>query len=139
MNEIEQIMTANPISVTQHTNINKARMAMSAKRIRHLPVIDIESGKVVGILSQKALLANAIKIINQRGFDKLEHTEKSMGVETIMDTNPSIIQADTSLLDTAKLLQEQRSGCVCIEREGKLVGVVTSSDFVKLVIKERGG
>ena len=136
MTEISKIMTPDPLSVTQHANVNKARMLMAEHKIRHLPVKDIETGRVAGLISQKALLANAIKIINHRGFDQLEYTEKSMDVESIMDKSPAVFEVNADVIDVAKSLRDQRSGCVTIEENGKLVGVVTSSDFVKLVVDQ---
>lgn len=134
MLELSNIMTANPLSVTQHTNINKARMMMAEKKVRHLPVKDIENGSVIGIVNQKAILANAIKIINQRGFEQLEHAEKSMDIGSIMDSSPAVFDVNSTVLEVAQSLHSQRSGCVAIEQDNKLVGVVTSSDFVKVVV-----
>ncbi|TQV80289.1 CBS domain-containing protein [Aliikangiella coralliicola] len=136
MASIESIMTPNPVFVSQHSNINKARMLMAEKKVRHLPVKDASSGKLIGMVSQKAVLAHAIKVINQRGFEQLEHTEKSMDVASIMDDSPAVFDISTELLPVAKSLLEQRSGCIAIESEGKLAGVVTSSDFVKLAVQE---
>jgi CBS domain-containing membrane protein len=127
-------MTANPISISNHANINRARLLMTAKKIRHLPVKDAESGKLVGILSQKSVLANAIKILNQRGFEQLEHCEKSMDVASIMTQQPTKCDINDSVKTAAEKLLAQRSGCVAVEDQGELVGILTSSDFVKLAI-----
>ena len=135
---IESIMTPNPVFVSQYTNINKARMLMAEKKVRHLPVKDVDSGKLIGVLSQKAVLANAIKVINQRGFDQLAHTEKSIDVASIMDDAPAVFDTSTQIIVVAKSLLDQRSGCIAIEKDGKLVGVVTSSDFVKLAVQQLG-
>jgi CBS domain-containing membrane protein len=134
MNKIENIMTAEPFWLTQHANINKARRLMAEKKIRHLPIKNLESGKLAGMLSQKSVLINAIRIINSRGLDQLEHCEKSMDVGSIMSTEPAVFDINDKLLDVANNLTEQRSGCVAIEKEGKLVGVITSNDFVKFAV-----
>ena len=109
---------------------------MAEKKVRHLPVKDIDSGSVIGIVNQKAILANAIKIINQRGFEQLEHAEKSMDIGSIMDDSPAVFDVNSTVLEVAQSLHSQRSGCVAIEQGNKLVGVVTSSDFVKVVVDE---
>jgi len=136
MTKIEQIMTRDPIYLTQHANINKARMMMADKRIRHIPVKDPESGKLIGMVSQKAVLANAIKIINLRGLDQLEYTEKSADIGSIMEQSPAVFDINSELVDIANSLIEQRTGCVAIERDNELVGVVTSNDFVKFAVRE---
>ena len=136
MTNISQIMTANPVFMTQVANINKARMLMAEKKIRHIPIKDADTGKVIGMLNQKEILLNAIKVINHRGLDQLEHTEKSMDIASIMDSDPAIFEVSANLIDVAKCLIEKRSGCVSITEDGKLVGVVTSNDFVKLAITQ---
>jgi len=136
MTKVEQIMTSNPTCISQHANVNKARMLMAEKKIRHIPVNDMDSGKLIGMLSQKTILANAIKIINQHGVEQLEYTEKSMDVASIMDTSPAVFGISGDLLDIANNLLVQRSGCVAIEDNHKLVGVITSNDFVKLAVQE---
>lgn len=138
MNKIQEIMTKNPICLTQHANVHRARMLMAEKSIRHVPIKDIDSGHLIGMLSQKAVLSNAIKIINQRGLEKLEHEEKSTEIATIMENSPAVFDIEAQLVDIANNLLEQKSGCVAIIEEKKLVGVITSNDFVKLAIKQLG-
>jgi len=136
MTKIQQIMTANPICLSQHSDVHKARMLMAEKSIRHIPVKDIEKNQLVGLVSQKTLLANAIKIINQRGLEQLEHEEKSLSLADIMNQEPLTCDINTSLLDAAQLLLSRKGGCVVVLENGKISGVITSNDFVKLTVKQ---
>ncbi len=138
MSNIKDIMTKKPICLSEHSNVHKARMLMAEKSIRHIPVKNITSSKLIGMLSQKAVLSNAIKVINQRGLEQLEHEEKSIEIATIMDSSPSIFDVKDNLIDVANNLLEQKSGCVAIVEDEKLVGVITSNDFVKLAVKQLG-
>ncbi|MET1254183.1 CBS domain-containing protein [Aliikangiella maris] len=132
MPEIREIMTKAPFFLSQQANVNRARMLMAEKKIRHIPIKDAETGKLIGILGQKAVLANAISIVSQHGFEQLVHREKSIDIASIMNTQPDIAQADTPVYQVADLLLHQRNGCVAILENEKLVGIVTSRDFVKL-------
>jgi len=138
MSKIQEIMTKNPICLSEHANVHKARMLMAEKSIRHIPVKNSETNQMVGMLSQKALLANAIKIINKRGINQLEHEEKSTEVSSIMDNNPAVFNIESNLLDVANSLLEKKNGCVAITQDDNLVGVITSNDFVKLTVRELG-
>ena len=131
-------MTENPICLSKHANVNKARMLMAEKSIRHIPVKDIESNQLIGMLSQKAVLSNAIKVINQRGLENLQHVEKSTEIATIMNTSPAIFDVNDHLVDVANNLLQQKSGCVAIVEKDNLVGVITSNDFVKLAVTQLG-
>ncbi|MCW9015444.1 MAG: CBS domain-containing protein [Kangiellaceae bacterium] len=136
MPTIDSIMTHNPVFVSQHANVHKARMLMAEKKIRHLPVKSVDDGRLIGMVSQKAILKNAIKIINQRGFDQLEHTEKSMDVQSIMEDSLDVFEVSADVIEVARNLLNKRSGCIPVEEKGKLVGVVTSADFVKLAVEQ---
>ncbi len=134
MSSISELMTKNPICLSEHVNIHKARMLMAEKSIRHIPVKDTDTNKLIGMVSQKSILANAIKIINKRGLDSLEHEEKSMQLSTIMDKSSQPFDINDSLANVANTLLKQKTGCVAILKDDKLVGVITSNDFVKLAI-----
>ncbi len=136
MTKIQQIMTAKPICLSQHADVHKARMLMADKSIRHIPIKDMETNQIKGLVSQKSLLANAIKIINQRGLERLEHEEKSLSVSDIMDTNVSTCDINDPLINVANMLLQQKSGCVVVLEDQKIVGVITSNDFVKLAVQQ---
>ena len=136
MSSIQDIMTKDPFCLSEHANVYKARMMMAEKSIRHIPIKNIENNQLIGLLSQKAVLSNAIKIINQRGFEKLEHEEKSIEIASIMNDSPAVCDVEDNIVDVARKLLEQKSGCVAITEKNKLVGVITSNDFVKLTVKQ---
>lgn len=135
MNEIEKIMTVNPHCVGEHTNLYKVRLLMAEKKVRHLPVKNTDTGNTIGLITQKALLANTMKILNQRGIEQLDHEQKSMNASDIMETDIAVMDVAESLIQVAHLLKNKSCGCVCIEKDNKLVGIVSSSDFVKHYIE----
>lgn len=135
MSKVADIMTKNPICLSKHANVFKARMLMAEKSIRHLPIVEPESKILIGMLSQKTVLSNAIKTINRRGLDKLEHEEKSTEIASIMSQSSVSLDVNVEILDVANALLEQKSGCVVLTDNNKVVGVITSNDFVKLAVK----
>ena len=67
--KITEVMTSNVISVTLHTNIHECMAIMSARRIRHLPVLEDE--KVVGMIS----IGDVVKHIIEEQKGIIEHLE----------------------------------------------------------------
>ena len=47
---IEEVMTPNPVSVTEDTGVEEAKEVMARIKARHLPVVD-GRGKLIGIIS----------------------------------------------------------------------------------------
>jgi CBS domain-containing protein len=61
---------------------------------------------------------------------------KQMKVKEIMVQPVTVIGEDTALAEIARLLLEQRIGCVpVVDAQGRLKGIITESDFTA---KERG-
>jgi CBS domain-containing protein len=59
-----------------------------------------------------------------------------MLVKDIMTHNVISIAADTSLLKAARLmLQNHISGLPVVNKDGKLVGIVTEADFLKFIVE----
>ena len=135
MPSIRHIMTPEPYHLTEFANVHKARSLMAEKKIRHIPIVDGENQKIIGLLSQASILRNAIRVINERGFSALEHEEKATSVTAIMTESPKTFDLHDKVLEVAKALDAHKQGCVTITHEGKLTGIVTSSDFVKLSIQ----
>ena len=57
MSRIQDIMTKNPICLSEQANVHRARMLMAEKSIRHIPIKNIDYGQLIGMLSQKAVLS----------------------------------------------------------------------------------
>ncbi|WP_378789749.1 CBS domain-containing protein [Nonomuraea fastidiosa] len=51
-----ELMTAPPITVTPETRVRDAARLMHAKQVKQLPVVDPETGRIVGTLHQRDVL-----------------------------------------------------------------------------------
>jgi CBS domain-containing protein len=136
MYTVNDFMTCEPICLKSNNSLFKGRTTMKKHRIRHIPIIDPQDGRFAGILTQKVVLSNAIKIINAQGLEQLENAEKEIPIEQVMDTDVVTVERDTPLLDAARFFQQNRHGCLAVLEDNKVVGILTSSDFVKFAISE---
>ncbi|NVK88863.1 MAG: CBS domain-containing protein [Gammaproteobacteria bacterium] len=134
MHTVKDFMTHNPYCLKDNNSLFKGRETMRKHSIRHIPIIYADSGNFAGILTQKVVLSNAIKTINVKGLEALEETEKSISIESVMDTDVVTVEPDTPLLEAAKFFQQNRHGCVAVLDEFKVVGILTSGDFVKFAL-----
>lgn len=135
MYRVADFMTIDPICLQDSNSLFKGRTTMKKHAVRHLPVLNKDNGNFAGILTQKAVLSNAIAIINDKGLDQLEEQEKGQSVADVMDTDVITVAPETPLIDAAKFFKENRHGCIAVVDELKVVGVLTSGDFVKFAIK----
>jgi CBS domain-containing protein len=119
------LMTQNPTSLSPREPIRRAFEELELSHIHHLPVVDDE-GCLVGVVSQRDLLSAGA------GSDKTLGEIMVTDVKTLPPTAPA--------REAAYLILRHAIGCVPIcEPGGKLVGIVTDSDFVRVAYALLGG
>lgn len=129
---VAELMTADPLSLLRSASLKDAHDLMREKNIRHIPVID-EQGQLVGMLTQKVMMAAVIGLLAKYGATALERKEKQQLVADLMLTDFATISAEQSLREVAAFFVKNRHGCLpVITAENKLIGILTSSDFVRL-------
>lgn len=129
---VAELMTADPLSITRSASLKDAHDLMREKNIRHIPVID-EQGMLVGMLTQKVMMAAVIGLLAKYGATALERKEKQQLVVDLMLTDFATVAPQQSLKEVATFFVQNRHGCLPVVQEGnKLVGILTSSDFVRL-------
>lgn len=129
---VAELMTADPLSLLRSASLKDAHDLMREKNIRHIPVID-EQGQLVGMLTQKVMMAAVIGLLAKYGATALERKEKQQLVADLMLTDFATISAEQSLREVAAFFVKNRHGCLpVITVENKLIGILTSSDFVRL-------
>jgi CBS domain-containing membrane protein len=57
---VQDVMTTGPTTLKRNEKLTLADDVMQLGRIRHLPVIDDDEGKLIGIVSQRDLLRGAL-------------------------------------------------------------------------------
>lgn len=127
------IMTRDVITVRPDASIAEARQLMTAHGIRHLPVVDA-AGAFVGVVTQKAMLAEILRIADRHGLQELDREAELQSVAAILGKDVETIQPQLSLAAAGRFFLERRHGCLPVLEQGRLVGILTSADFVRLSI-----
>ena len=79
------------------------------------------------------MVAQVMKIMATYGPSAIERKEKQSIAQDIMATDFASIRPEQSLSEVAQFFVENRHGCMpVVDEEGKLLGILTSSDFVRL-------
>jgi CBS domain-containing protein len=118
---VGQFMTQDLFTVRPDDIVDFAATLMDWRHVRHVPV-ESDTGKLVGLVSQRALL----RLFAQGRVGKGE----SVTVEEIMNRSPVTVHPDTSTVDAIRLMREKKLACLPVTRKDKLVGIVTEHDLI---------
>jgi CBS domain-containing protein len=120
MISIANVMTPRERLVTlpPDATVREARRAMSANGIRHIPIL--EGDRLVGLVSQTDLL--------------VAHNADPVRVRDIMVRDLRTVDARANVRHAAMLIQRRKVSSLPVMRNGRIVGIVTDSDFVGIAI-----
>ncbi|HTM20315.1 MAG TPA: CBS domain-containing protein [Kofleriaceae bacterium] len=122
---VGQIMTREPIALSPHTAVRRAREELDLARIRHLPVVDKDGG-LLGVVSLRDILVAG--------------DDPDLKLEQIMQADVMTVGPETQAHEAAYLLLRHAIGCVPVtDAAGRLVGIVTETDFVRIAYIHMGG
>jgi acetoin utilization protein AcuB len=133
---VRDIMSTNVVTVTEKTLVNDAKQIMEAHRIRRLPVM--KKNKLVGMVTKHMLLEAAPSPATSLNIWELNYLLAKMTVKEIMVKNPFAISPDMPVEEALQLGQDKGFGAFPVVEDGRLVGMVTESDIVRMMTRALG-
>lgn len=130
---IAEVMTPDVYTLGPDDSLAQARSMMVEKHIRHIPIVN-QQQEVLGLLTHRDLLSAADSVLSGRESGKAGESESSIPVSQAMVTHLDSVDENASLRGAAIHLQRHKHGCLPVLREGRLVGIITDSDFVGVAI-----
>jgi len=132
MKTVSDIMVSDVICVNESQSVYEARMLMKDRGVRHLPVIDSDSGHYIGVLTQRSLLNHAFNMVEKFGLSGLQKRERRRHGVEIMSRDCESVTPDTDLFIAAQYFTHKKSSFLPVVENQQLRGIITSVDFVKL-------
>ena len=130
---VRDIMAKNPVVLGRNDTLDLVEDIMNLGRIRHMPVVDEE--KLVGIVSQRDLFRSAL--ITALGFGRKTQRAliKTIKVKEIMTEHPITISSDATVKEAARVMMENKIGCLPVVEDEKLLGLITETDILCYVVE----
>jgi CBS domain-containing membrane protein len=125
------LMTEDLIALHDTDSLLLAKQTMEDARIRHLPIIDA-SGAFVGLLTNRDILAASVSRLAEIDVDTQEEIYSGIPISEVMRADVAMATPDLPLRQAAEVLLTQKYGCLPVVEGGKLVGILTASDFIRL-------
>ena len=122
---VRDVMVTGPVTVRPHETARHAYRLMRDHRFRHLPVV--EDGQLVGILSDRDLRPVL-----------LSPTLARARVGELMSEDLTTVGPDALVEEAASLLVVKKIGCLPVVADGRLVGIVTETDLLGVLVELLG-
>lgn len=129
--KIKDIMTREVKTLAGTATISDAQAALKQHDIRHLPVVD-GSNRLIGLMTHRGLLTKIIELQAPPHDD----TTLAIPIEHIMTTAVTTAAPHDPVLAAARVMLDNKFGCLPVVDGGTLVGIVAESDFVGIVARE---
>jgi len=120
--KVEQAMTRDVITITPQSSMSEFREVLRVNRISGTPVL--ENGKLVGIIS----IEDLIKALARGELDATVGEKMTRDVKTVYADEP-LVQA------VGKFARYGFGRFPVVDRQGKLVGILTQGDIVRGLLK----
>lgn len=133
---VADIMTTDLVKLTKEASLQDAHNITREKGIRHLPVVEQKTGKLLAIVTQKNMIAKVISALTLYGGSALAEQETRTGIMEVAVTDYDTVDRNQPLVDIAPFFLRNKHGCLpVVDEQARLVGIITSSDFVKLSVQ----
>ncbi|TFH31526.1 MAG: CBS domain-containing protein [Myxococcales bacterium] len=107
---------------------------METSHIRHIAVV--EAGRLLGLISHRDVLSSQEGSLSGAPSSEQVHMNRWIEARWVMTKDVRTVYPDTPALEAALILRSHAYGCVPVVEQGRLVGMLTDSDFVEYAIRE---
>jgi CBS domain-containing protein len=133
---VRDLMTPEVATCRRNDKLSLADDLMRLGRIRHMPVLEDRGDELVGVVSQRDLFRGALARALGYGAHAQSKVIGLLAIKDVMTTDPVTIAPDAPLGEAARLMAARKIGCLPVVEDGKLIGLLTESDFLRLATEE---
>jgi CBS domain-containing protein len=126
---VRDIMPDHMVTISESDTLSTVEDIMTLGRVRHMPVV--HGGKLVGVVSERDLLRASLS--NLSGIDDGRRRAFLHGVEIarVMSAPPVVVHPAETVEAAARLMAENRIGCLPVVENDRLLGLITETDVLR--------
>jgi len=131
---VSHIMTKHVHTLNMTNSLEDAERMFKTLKVRHLPVVS--GDKLVGILSLTDLMRISFVDSYQDDFQVDTAVYNLLSLEQVMVRNVQTVNSDTTVKEAAELLASREFHALPVLEDGKLAGIVTTTDLIKYLLEQ---
>jgi acetoin utilization protein AcuB len=130
-------MKTNLLTISPETPVFKAREMMDSHRISHLPVTDGKA-HLVGIVTDRDLKEIWASPATTLSVHELTYALQKLTVGNVMTREVITATPDMNIERAALILHDKKIGGLPVLKDDKLVGIITSTDLMEVLLTALG-
>ncbi len=130
---VRNFMTAPAKSMARDARLLDAALALRSTGFRHLPIVEGE--RLVGIITDRDIHRFAPSLLIKISPEEYNAIFENTPLERVMTRDPLTVTPDTPLREAAAILQEKKLGCLPVVENERLVGIVTVTDMLGVLLR----
>ena len=133
---VDRIMTRDVLQVTEDTRLPQLAALMRDHHIRHLPVV--REGRLVGLVTSHDLERVSPSPITTLSVGEANYLLGKLTAARVMRTRIVTCAPDTLVEEAARLLRQEKIGCLPVVDNDRLVGILTHEDLLDFFLDITG-
>jgi CBS domain-containing membrane protein len=129
---VRDLMTTEIFAVSPAAPVSALQDLMNERSIRHVPVVEAD-GTLVGLVSERDVLRYASAVDEDVPLSVSADLLNAVCAADIMTRQVETVEADEDLAVAARIMLDNKYGCLPVFEEGVLAGIITEADFVRLM------
>ena len=128
---VHELMTSNVTSLQDTDTMLDAAMIFARSSLRHLPIL--HDTALVGVLTERDVKRFAPGLLSGVSSAQYNEVMETTPLSKVMTRNPMTLKPDQDVSDAADIFATKRFGCLPVVDEGMVVGIVTTTDMLRLL------
>ena len=126
---VRDYMTAPAETLGADNTLLDAVLLLRRASLRHIPII--EDNLLVGILTDRDVARFAPSMFLPLSPQEYNRVFEETLIAKVMTRDPLSTTPDAPLAEAVHLLHQNRLGCLPVIEEGRLVGIITTTDMLR--------
>jgi acetoin utilization protein AcuB len=131
---VRDCMSVDPATVGPKDSLQKVIGLLRRRDIRSVPVI--ENGRLIGIVTDRDVRQVAPAYPLFRDEAEIRRYTENLTVTAAMTADPMTIAPDEPLVEAAKVLETYRISSMPVLDDGRLVGMLTVTDVLRVFVEQ---
>ncbi len=128
---VEDAMSRSVVTLTPEYTLREAIELLRSRGIRHLPVVG--GSKVVGIVTDRDVKRATPSLHSGVDRNQYERVLETTMVAQFMTRDPVTVTPKSTLRAAVTIFIERKVGALPVVEDGRLVGILTDIDILRVV------